>query len=115
MSLSERDLRLAQALADVATVPIIQDRVAAGQDDVSERLQTALDTQVLLEQAKGPIAQAGGLALPTPTPPSSCTPANTASSSATSPEPSSSRPCHRSWSSTTPTAALADIDHGHHR
>ena len=59
--LNERDLRLAQALADVATISIIQDRVASDRDAVNEQLQTALDTRVLLEQAKGVLAQTGGL------------------------------------------------------
>lgn len=62
--LNERDLRLAQALADVATISIIQDRVASDRDAVNEQLQTALDTRVLLEQAKGVLAQSGGLAMP---------------------------------------------------
>lgn len=62
--LNERDLRLAQALADVATVSIVQDRVAADRDAVNEQLQTALDTRVLLEQAKGVLAHSGGLGMP---------------------------------------------------
>ena len=62
--LNERDLRLAQGLADVATISIIQDRVAADRDAVNEQLQTALDTRVLLEQAKGVLAHSGGLAMP---------------------------------------------------
>lgn len=61
--LNERDLRLAQALADVATISIVQDRVAADRDAVNEQLQTALDTRVLLEQAKGVLAHSGGLAM----------------------------------------------------
>ena len=61
--LNERDLRLAQALADVATISIIQDRVASDRDAVNEQLQTALDTRVLLEQAKGVLAHSGGLTM----------------------------------------------------
>ena len=53
-----------RALTDVATASIIHDRVAADQDAVDEQLQTVLDTRVLLEQAKGTLAQAGGLAMP---------------------------------------------------
>lgn len=63
-ALNERDLRLAQALADVATVSIIQDRVAADREAVNEQLQTALDTRIVLEQAKGVLAQTGGLGMP---------------------------------------------------
>ena len=51
--LNESDLRLAQALADVATIALIQDRAAADRDIVNEQLQKALDSRVVLEQAKG--------------------------------------------------------------
>ena len=61
--LNERDLRLAQALADVASIALIQDRVAADRQAVNEQLQTALDTRVVLEQAKGVLAQRGGLSM----------------------------------------------------
>ena len=59
--LNERDLRLAQALADVATISITQDRAPEDPNAVNEQLQTALDTRVILEQAKGVLAQTGGL------------------------------------------------------
>ena len=62
--LNKRDLRLAQALADVATVAMIQDRVASDRKAVNEQLQTALDSRVLLEQSKGVLAQHGGLDMP---------------------------------------------------
>ena len=61
--LNERDLRLAQALADVATISILQDRLAGDRDAVNEQLQTALETRVALEQAKGVLAQTGGLGM----------------------------------------------------
>lgn len=61
--LDERDLRLVQALADVATIAITQDRVATDGDGINEQLQTALDTRVILEQAKGVLAQSGGLTM----------------------------------------------------
>lgn len=63
-ALNDRDLRLAQALADVASISIVQDRVAADREAVNEQLQTALDTRVLVEQAKGVLAQKGGLTMP---------------------------------------------------
>lgn len=61
--LNDRDLRLAQALADVATISTIQDRVASDREAVNEQLQIALDSRVLLEQAKGILAQKGGLGM----------------------------------------------------
>jgi GAF domain-containing protein len=57
--LNARDLRLAQGLADVATVALVQDRVATDRDAVNEQLQSALDSRVVLEQAKGVLAQRG--------------------------------------------------------
>lgn len=63
-SLSDSDLRLAQALADVATIALIQDRAAADKDLVNEQLQHALDSRVVLEQAKGVLASRGDLDMP---------------------------------------------------
>lgn len=60
-SLNERDHRLAQALAHVASVAIVTERAAADQAIVNEQLQGALTSRVLLEQAKGLIAQTGDL------------------------------------------------------
>ena len=55
----ERDMRLAQGLADVATIAIIQERIASDRNSVNEQLQTALITRVVLEQAKGVLAYHG--------------------------------------------------------
>ena len=60
-TLNEEDLSLAQALAYVAAVAIVQDKVAADRTTVVEQLQTALDSRVVLEQAKGVLAQRGSL------------------------------------------------------
>ncbi|GAC1610909.1 MAG: GAF and ANTAR domain-containing protein [Mycobacteriales bacterium] len=59
--LNEADLRLAQALADVATVALIQDRAAADKNIVNEQLQHALDSRVILEQAKGALSYSSDL------------------------------------------------------
>jgi transcriptional regulator with GAF, ATPase, and Fis domain len=59
--LSEEDLALGQALADVATIAIVADRVATDNAVVTQQLQTALTSRVVLEQAKGLIAQLGDL------------------------------------------------------
>ena len=58
-SLNDEDLALAQALAHVASVAIIQSKVAADAAAVTEQLQHALTSRVVLEQAKGSIAQRG--------------------------------------------------------
>ena len=62
--LQEADLRLAQALADVATIALIQDRAAADKNLVNEQLQDALDSRVVLEQAKGVLSYSSDLDMP---------------------------------------------------
>lgn len=60
-SLGEADLSLAQALADVASVALVQDRSVSDSAALSSQLQTALTSRVALEQAKGVLAQLGDL------------------------------------------------------
>jgi hypothetical protein len=50
------DLILAQALADVATIGLIQARTIRDQHTVQEQLHTALQERIILEQAKGVLA-----------------------------------------------------------
>jgi GAF domain-containing protein len=59
--LSPEDLKLAQALADVASIAIVADKVAADNALITAQLQTALTSRVVLEQAKGLLAQLGDL------------------------------------------------------
>jgi GAF domain-containing protein len=59
--LSDDDLNLGQALAHVASVALVQERAAADRGAVNEQLQAALVSRVVLEQAKGFLAQRGGL------------------------------------------------------
>lgn len=63
-ALDEGDLHLGQALADVATVALVQDRDTSDVAAVNDQLQRALTSRVVLEQAKGVIAQSGGLDMP---------------------------------------------------
>lgn len=63
-ALNDEDLRLGQALADVATIALIQDRTAADAAAVNAQLQHALDSRVVLEQAKGVLAYSGELDMP---------------------------------------------------
>lgn len=60
-SLEPDDLSLGQALADVASVAIVQDKEKSDQRGVNEQLQTALQSRIVLEQAKGVLAQQGSL------------------------------------------------------
>jgi len=59
--LSAADLEIGQAMADVATVGLIQERAIAASELLAAQLQTALTSRVQLEQAKGVLAQRAGL------------------------------------------------------
>jgi GAF domain-containing protein len=61
--LPEADLRLGQALCDIATIGILQERAIRHGEIVTEQLQTALNSRVIVEQAKGVLAQTGGLTM----------------------------------------------------
>lgn len=58
-SLRQVDLAVGQALADVATIGILHQRILTHSDLINQQLQTALNTRVVIEQAKGVIAERG--------------------------------------------------------
>ena len=59
--LSERDLVAAQAFADVATIGILQHRAVEEAQTVNDQLTAALNSRVVIEQAKGMVAERTGL------------------------------------------------------
>lgn len=58
---AEQNTRVAQALADIATIGILQERAIRRSEVLTEQLQRALVSRVTIEQAKGVLAQAGNL------------------------------------------------------
>ncbi len=55
------DIRIGQALADVATISLLHERSMRHSDTLNEQLQTALNSRVIIEQAKGKLAERLGL------------------------------------------------------
>jgi transcriptional regulator with GAF, ATPase, and Fis domain len=60
-ALDPADIRVGQALADVATISLLQERNMRHTDTLNEQLQTALNSRVIIEQAKGKLAERLGL------------------------------------------------------
>lgn len=55
--LEPEDTQVIQALADIATIAILQERTISRADRLTEQLQGALNSRVVIEQAKGVISQ----------------------------------------------------------
>jgi GAF domain-containing protein len=61
--LGAKDAAVAQALADVATISILQERGIRETAVVADQLQRALGTRILIEQAKGVLSATNGLSM----------------------------------------------------
>lgn len=55
--LDDGDARLLQALADLATISLIQEQAITRADVLTEQLQAALNSRIVIEQAKGAVAR----------------------------------------------------------
>ena len=61
--LDATDVRLGQAMADVATIGIVQERAITEAAGLADQLQRALNSRIVLEQAKGRLAERLGIDL----------------------------------------------------
>lgn len=59
------EVRLVQALADVATIAILQERNLSRAEALTEQLQGALNSRIIIEQAKGALAAKEGVSIDT--------------------------------------------------
>jgi transcriptional regulator with GAF, ATPase, and Fis domain len=61
--MQDADIEAAQALADVATIGILQHRAALDANVVNDQLNNALNSRIVIEQAKGMIAERESLGM----------------------------------------------------
>jgi GAF domain-containing protein len=59
--LGEEDVSTAQALADVATIAILQHRAAVDSKALNDQLNRALNGRIVIEQAKGMVSERAGI------------------------------------------------------
>jgi GAF domain-containing protein len=57
------DVPIVQALADVAAIALLQERTIRRGEALTEQLQSALNSRIVIEQAKGAVAQAQGISV----------------------------------------------------
>jgi GAF domain-containing protein len=63
--LDQADVQIVQALADVAAIGLLQERAISRGEALTEQLQGALNSRIIIEQAKGAIAQAHNVTVDT--------------------------------------------------
>lgn len=62
-AVADEDVAVAQGFADIAAIGILQEREVAEGERLAGQLQRALDSRVLIEQAKGAIRERHGVEL----------------------------------------------------
>ncbi|MBM7790280.1 ANTAR domain-containing protein [Tenggerimyces flavus] len=60
-TLSQDDVDIGQALCDIATIGLLHERFVRERDLLAEQPQNALNSRVLIEQAKGVLAERAGI------------------------------------------------------
>ena len=63
LPLGPADIKVVQAMADVATIAILQERAIASAELLTEQLQGALNSRIVIEQAKGVISRDHGVSV----------------------------------------------------
>jgi GAF domain-containing protein len=63
--INQYDIRAAQALADVATIGILQERTIRDASTIRDQLQQALSSRIVIEQAKGVVAETAKVSMDT--------------------------------------------------
>jgi transcriptional regulator with GAF, ATPase, and Fis domain len=63
MRLDTQEARVVQSLADVATIAILQERSISRAEALTEQLQGALNSRIVIEQAKGALARIEGISV----------------------------------------------------
>jgi GAF domain-containing protein len=63
--LDENDQMVAQALADIATIGILQERSLSDARVVTDQLEAALESRIVIEQAKGIVAERSHVSIDT--------------------------------------------------
>jgi GAF domain-containing protein len=59
--LKPTDVRIIQCLADIATIGLLQERTIRSAEILTEQLQSALNSRITIEQAKGVLARTHGV------------------------------------------------------
>jgi GAF domain-containing protein len=62
-NLDDADVQIVQALTDVAAIGLLQERAVRRGEVLTEQLQGALNSRIVIEQAKGAVAQAHGISV----------------------------------------------------
>ena len=63
--LGEEDRQVAQALADIATIGILQERAVNDARVITSQLEAALESRIIIEQAKGIVAERNHVSIDT--------------------------------------------------